>query len=50
MGLYFNNFCMGDESKDKNIMRRLHDYITKKGYDSWQSLEDAWLKFIGGLL
>ena len=30
----------------KNTRRSFHDYITKKGYDTWKQLLDAWNRFI----
>ena len=43
----FDDFCNSKNIKDKSLRRRFHDYITKKGYNTWKNLEEAWARFIG---
>ena len=47
---YFNkqfaDFCRAHNIKDKNLIRKFHDYITKKGYNQWKQLEIAWQEFL----
>ena len=42
----FEDFWNQYGNGDKNTRRSFHDYITKKGYDTWKQLLDAWNRFI----
>lgn len=44
----FEDFWNQYGNGDKNTRRAFHDYITKKGYDTWKQLLDAWNRFING--
>ena len=42
----FSDFCNARGIRDKNIIRKFHDFITKKGYDTWSQLEKALSEFL----
>ena len=42
----FDDFWKQYGDGNLNKRRRFHDYITKKGYDTWSELLKAWQEFI----
>lgn len=42
----FNAFWAQYGNGNLNTKRKFHDYITKKGYDTWKQLLQAWQEFL----
>ncbi len=42
----FDDFCKSKGINDKTLRRKFHDFITKKGHDTWEQLKKAWMDFL----